>query len=109
MELERLLRDAYGLDMLLDWSEDGVETIDGHTCRRFVGRYRIEGQGSTAEADTVRLVDAKTGLRRREYSYGANGALMTTKNYSFGSPAPSLFELPEGFQRVDHDKRRAGG
>ena len=96
---------------LSDWSEDGIEMIDGRRCRRFVGRYR-QASGPIGDAHEVCLIDIKTGMRRRMMSFDVNGKLAQTIDYlnaKVGPPPRDVFEMPEGYRRGYYRKRRVDG
>lgn len=102
---------AFDPDTLYDWSEDGTETIDGRRCRRFVGRYRETG-GRIGDAHEVCFVDAKTGMRRRVDSYDGKGKLVATIDYlnaKVGPPPRHVFEMPAGYKRSYHRRKRVIG
>jgi len=99
---------AFNPDTLYDWTEDGMETIGGRRCRRFVGRY-TEARGPIGDAHEVCFVDATTGMRRRSYSYDVNGKLVATIDYlnaKVGPPALQVFEMPEGYKRSYNRRKR---
>ena len=99
---------AFNPDTLYDWTEDGMETIGGRRCRRFVGRYR-EARGPVGDAHEVCIVDARTGMRRRRDSHDVNGKLVATIDYlnaKVGPPPRQVFEMPEGYKRGYHRRKR---
>ncbi len=103
-----------GLDRLLDpdtlceWTLDGTAVIDGHQCRRFVGRYR--GQtGPIGEAYELCFVDVKTQMRRRMVTFDLKGKRALTIDYLnsvVGPPPRAVFELPEGYKRGYHRRKK---
>jgi hypothetical protein len=98
-------------DTLYDWSEDGTEVIDGRRCRRFVGRYR-EARCPIGGAHEVCFVDAKTGMRRRADSYDEKGEFVARLEYlnaKVGPPPRHVFEMPEGYKRGYHKRKRVVG
>jgi outer membrane lipoprotein-sorting protein len=102
---------AFNPDTLYDWAEYGMETIDGRRCRRFVGRYK-EARGPIGDAHEVCFVDAKTGMRRRMDSYDMKGKLVATIDYlnaKVGAPSWQVFEMPEGYKRGYHRRKRVVG
>jgi outer membrane lipoprotein-sorting protein len=102
---------AFDPDTLYDWSEDGIEMIDGRRCRRFVGRYR-EASGPIGDAHEVCLVDAETGMRRRVMTFDVKGKLALTIDYlnaKVGAPPRHFFEMPGGYKRGYHRRRRVDG
>jgi hypothetical protein len=102
---------AFDPDTLYDWSEDGVEIIDGRRCWRFVGRYR-EARGPIGDAHEVCFVDAKSGMRRRTDSYDTKGKLVATIDYlnvKIGPPPRQVFEMPEGYKRGYHRRKHVVG
>lgn len=85
-------------DALLDWTEDGEESIEGRRCRRFVGRS-LETSRSSGGAHEVCYVDAETGIPRRKVTFDAKGEVGVTIDYvnvRMGPPPRVVFELPEG-------------
>lgn len=110
-QLPRGLEHAFDPDTLYDWTEEGTAMIDGRRCRRFVGRYR-EARGPIGDAHEVCFVDAKTGMRRRVDSYGVKGKLAATIDYLnavIGPPPREMFEMPEGYKRGYHRRKRVRG
>lgn len=102
---------AFNPDTLYDWTENGTETIGGCRCRRFVGRYR-SAQGPIGDAHEVCFIDAKTGMRRRRDSYDVNGKLVATIDYlnaKVGRPPRQVFEMPDGYKRAYHRRKRVVG
>lgn len=102
---------AFNPDTLYDWTEDGTETIDGRRCRRFIGRY-LDARGPIGEAQEVCFVEAKTGMRRRVDSYDMKGKLVATIDYlnaSVGASPRQVFEMPEGYKRGYHRRKRVVG
>jgi outer membrane lipoprotein-sorting protein len=105
------LERAFDPDTLYDWSEDGAEMIDGRRCRRFIGIYR-EARGPIGDAHEVCFVDAKTGMRRRVVSYDVKGKQALTIDYlnsKVGPPRRDTFEMPEGYKRGYHRRKRVDG
>jgi hypothetical protein len=99
---------AFDPDTLYDWSEDGVEMIDGRKCRKFVGRYQ-QASGPIGDAYEICLIDAKTGMRRRVMTFDMKGKLALTidcLNTKVGPPPRDIFEMPEGYKRGYHRRRR---
>jgi hypothetical protein len=93
---------------LWDWTEDGAEMIDGRRCRRFVGRYLAE-MGSVGSAHEICFVDAETGVHRRVITYDKNGMMALTidcLNAVVGPPPRAVFEMPEGYKRGYHRRKR---
>jgi hypothetical protein len=108
-KLPRGLERAFDPDTLYDWTEDGTEMIDGRRCRRFVGRYR-EPSGPIGDAHEVCCVDSNTGMRRRVVSFDVNGDLALTIDYlnaKVGRPSLAVFEMPEGYKRGYHRRKRS--
>jgi hypothetical protein len=102
---------AFDPDTLYDWSEDGTEKIDGRRCRRFIGRYR-EARGPIGDAHEVCFVEAKAGMRRRVDSYDMKGKLVATIDYlnaKVGPPPRQVFEMPDGYKRGYHRRKRVVG
>jgi hypothetical protein len=92
-----------------DWTEDGIEIIDGRRCRRFVGRY-LSTIGPVGLAHEFVFIDAKTGVHRRTVTYDKNGKLGITcdcLNATVGPPPPSVFEMPKGYKRGYHRRKRS--
>jgi hypothetical protein len=97
-------RPVFDPGTLYDWSEDGVEMIDGRECRKFVSRDP-EASGPFDSEREVCFIDAKTGMRRREVTYNLEGNLALTIDYlnvKIGAPPKAVFKMPEGYKRAYH-------
>ncbi len=102
------LERAFNPDSLYEWTEDGARTIDGRRHRKFVGRYRA-AQAPIGKAREVCYVDAATGMRRRVESYDTKGKLALTIEYlnaKLRKPSRAVFEMPAGYKRGYHRRRR---
>jgi hypothetical protein len=94
-----------------DWSENGMEIIDGHKCRKFIGRFQGEPR-PIGDAHEVCFIDAKTGMRRRVMTFDAKGKLALTIDYlnvKVGPPPRRIFEIPEGYKRKYTRRKLADG
>jgi hypothetical protein len=85
--------------------------IDGRRCRRFIGIYR-EASGPLGDAHELYFIDAKTGMRRRVMTFDVKGKLVLTIDYlnaKIGPPPRDVFEIPQGYKRGYHRRRRFEG
>jgi hypothetical protein len=85
-------------DQEMIWDEAGIEVIDGKTYTRYHGKLR----GTSGQSLYVRILDPRTGERRRAMNFGTHGQLaLTVDTYmEIGPPDPSVFELPTGLEKV---------
>jgi hypothetical protein len=109
--LPKYLKRVFDPRALCDWTEDGAEVIDGRRCRRFVGHY-LDESSPVGGAYEVCFIDAKTGVHRRVVTYNTNGNLVLTidcLNAVVGPPPRAAFEMPVGYKRTYHQRRRVDG
>jgi hypothetical protein len=91
-----------------DWTEEGIEIIEGRRCRRFVGHY-LDALGPVGSAHEICFIDAETGVHSRVVTYDKEGKLALTVdclNAVVGPPPRSVFEMPEGYKRAYHKRKR---
>jgi hypothetical protein len=106
-KLPEHLEDAFNPDMLDDWTKEGTEKIDGRRYLRFVARSVHPDRAHAIRE--VCFVDPKTHIRRRITTFDKSGKGVVTidwLNVVVGPPPREVFNIPEGYKRAYHRRRR---